>query len=37
MEFGLRDKWTDARQKSFQRLINIIVSRSNRALTGNEK
>ncbi|CAF4796909.1 unnamed protein product [Rotaria magnacalcarata] len=37
MEFGLRDKWTDSRQKSFQRLINIIVGRTNRALTGDEK
>ena len=37
MEFGLRDKWTDTRQKSFQRLINIIVARSNRALTGDDK
>lgn len=37
MEFGLRDKWTDSRQKSFGRLINIIVARTNRALTGNEK
>ena len=37
MEFGLRDKWTDARQKSFGRLINIIVARSNRALTADEK
>jgi hypothetical protein len=37
MEFGLRDKWTDNRQKSFQRLINIIVVRTNRSLTGNEK
>ncbi|CAF3884953.1 unnamed protein product, partial [Rotaria magnacalcarata] len=33
MEFGLRDKWTDNRQKSFGRLINIIVTRTNRALT----
>ncbi|CAF1017852.1 unnamed protein product [Adineta ricciae] len=37
MEFGLRDKWTDNRQKSFQRLINIIVARTNRALSGTEK
>ncbi|CAF2369551.1 unnamed protein product [Rotaria sp. Silwood2] len=37
MEFGLRDKWTDNRQKPFQRLINIIVARTNRALTGDEK
>lgn len=37
MEFGLRDKWTDVRQKSFGRLINIIVARTNGALTGNEK
>ncbi|CAF1266346.1 unnamed protein product [Rotaria sordida] len=37
MEFGLRDKWTDNRQKSFGRLINIIVARTNRALTANEK
>jgi len=36
MEFGLRDKWTDNRQKSFQRLINIIVARTNRAVTGGE-
>jgi hypothetical protein len=37
MEFGLKEKWTDTRQKSFGRLINIIVARSNRALTGDEK
>jgi hypothetical protein len=37
MEFGLRDKWTDNRQKSFQRLINIIVARTNRPLTSGEK
>ncbi|CAF0900418.1 unnamed protein product [Adineta ricciae] len=37
MEFGLRDKWTDARQKSFGRLINIIVAQTNKALTGDEK
>ena len=37
MEFGLRDKWTDNRQKSFQRLINIIVARTNQALTGDAK
>jgi len=37
MEFGLRDKWTDVRQKSFQRLINIIVGRSSRPLTSDEK
>ncbi|CAF0791384.1 unnamed protein product [Adineta steineri] len=37
MEFGLKDKWTDARQKSFQRLINIIVARTNRSLSGDEK
>ncbi|UJR30545.1 hypothetical protein I4U23_018075 [Adineta vaga] len=37
MEFGLRDKWTDNRQKSFGRLINIIVARTNRALTGADK
>jgi hypothetical protein len=37
MEFGLKDKWTDARQKSFGRLINIIVGRTNRALTSDEK
>lgn len=37
MEFGLRDKWTDNRQKSFGRLINIIVARTNQAMTGGEK
>lgn len=37
MEFGLKEKWTDSRQKSFGRLINIIVARTNRALSGDEK
>lgn len=37
MEFGLKEKWTDTRQKSFGRLINIIVARTNRALSGDEK
>jgi hypothetical protein len=37
MEFGLKDKWTDNRQKSFQRLINIIVARTNRPISGDEK
>ncbi|CAF0916658.1 unnamed protein product [Didymodactylos carnosus] len=34
MEFGLKDKWTDNRQKAFGRLINIIVARINRAIDG---